>query len=150
MKKSRLATMASLRRGFTLIELVLVIVILGILAAVTLPRFVDLSSEARRAQAQTYAAAIVTATAQNYVARTAGSPSAVPVYGPDVITNPLEALSPILTGVPASGKMLTDDLSLSMSSGCGGVASGFLAHFFIRDTKNGNAIVALGRLTCVK
>ncbi len=55
--------MKTTQRGFTIIELVFVIAIIGILAAFAVPRFVDLQSDARRSNIRAMAGAARAASA---------------------------------------------------------------------------------------
>ena len=64
------------QHGFTLIELILVIVILGVLAAVAVPRFIDLSSEAEVASVRAQAGALTSASSMNFAAFKAGRSTA--------------------------------------------------------------------------
>jgi MSHA pilin protein MshA len=75
--------------GFTLVELVMVITILGILSAVAVPKFVDLGGDARKAAVQSWAGAIRSAMGMahsTYIAM-GTSPASVTVDGVVIAMN---------------------------------------------------------------
>ncbi|MDX1902426.1 MAG: prepilin-type N-terminal cleavage/methylation domain-containing protein [Gammaproteobacteria bacterium] len=71
--------MRTTQSGFTLVELVIVIIILGLLAAVAVPKFIDLSSDAKTAATNSVAASLSAANSINYVSRKANSAKGVAV-----------------------------------------------------------------------
>lgn len=127
--------------GFTLIELVVVIVILGILAATALPKFTDLSSDARRSAVQGMAGALSSAAAIN--------------YSTCLVKGTSNAACKQLNAATACASLVATNLSgwdptkyeISADATCASVASGTSVQCTIRD-KVDTTITATATAVC--
>lgn len=98
--------------GFTLIELVVVIVILGILAATAIPKFIDLSSEAKQAAVEGVAGTLASASAINYAARSVTTSKGVSIATCSAVAGALQG------GLPTSYVITSGAITAGGSTAC--------------------------------
>lgn len=99
--------------AFTLIELVITLVIVVILAAVAVPRFISAGSDARQADTDSVAAALNTASAANYALGKAGSGKKVTVSNCSNVANALPANASLPSGYTITSASIGAGASLT-------------------------------------
>lgn len=99
-------------QGFTLIELVIVIAIIGILSAVAIPKFINLASNAQTAATTAIAGALSSANANNYGSRKASSSLGIPV------TNCTDLVNALQGGLPSGYTITSGAVSVDANVSC--------------------------------
>lgn len=111
--------------GFTLIELIIVLLLVGVLAGVAVSRFINQTTTARQNSTNSLAAALSAASADNFARRSANSSNGIAIANCQTVANLLPSSLP--SGYTITSLAITNGASAQCTlNGTGGTTATFV------------------------